>query len=341
MKFLITGNTGFKGAWLSLILKNYGHEVVGVALPAEDKSLFNVADVIKDISKQFYLDIRNQDDLKDVIKKENPEILVHFAAQPLVRESYSDPRKTIETNVLGTYNVLESLNLASNLQGTLVITTDKVYKNLERFEGYSEEDALGGDDPYSASKAMADLLTQSWVKSFSGPPIQIVRAGNVIGGGDFSKDRLIPDIVRAIENSTSVSVRYPNSIRPWQHVFDCLGGYLKLLDYSLDSKKSGIWNVGPDPDSLKSVTDVINVFNKYLPFNHVLEKADNLHESGLLTLNSHKIESMLDWQNHLNFENTIDLTASWYSGYLSGRNMREFSIQQMNIAFQDKEYIRL
>lgn len=333
MKFLITGNTGFKGAWLCLILKSMGYEVVGVALPAQDNSLFNKVAVLDDLSKQYYLDIRNQQGLNDVVKKENPDVVIHFAAQSLVRDSYLDPRKTIETNLMGTYNLLESLGLAKKLKSTLIITTDKVYKNLEQIKGYVEEDALGGLDPYSVSKSMADLLTQSWSMITSLPPIQIIRAGNVIGGGDFSKDRLIPDVISSIHNETAVKIRYPNSVRPWQHVFDCLGAYLKILDYSLNSSTNEIWNVGPAKDSFRKVSDVVISMSKYIKFNYEYVKDVTLHEASLLTLDVSKIEQKLNWSNSLEFDESIEITASWYIDYLAHANLRKVSLDQVNKFF--------
>lgn len=334
MKILITGNTGFKGSWLTMILNEYGHQVIGVSLPEEEISLFRLADVKKNVTKQYYEDIRHQEKLKLILKNENPELLIHFAAQPLVRESYLNPRQTVETNVMGTFNVLESLAGSSNLRSSLIITTDKVYKNFERLEGYSENDALGGHDPYSVSKAMADLATQSWIKSFPGPPIQIARAGNVIGGGDFGRNRLLPDIVRSIENSKPVIIRFPGSIRPWQHVFDCLDGYLKLIEYSLTSNSSEIWNIGPDEESIKSVIDILSELSKHMIIQSVVESNSVYHESELLTLNSAKIKKELNWKNKLDFSESVEITCKWYLSYLGGKDLRKVSFQQINQYFK-------
>lgn len=333
VKFLVTGNTGFKGAWLSLILKQSGHEVYGVALPPEEQSLFNLASITSDVDKQYFLDIKKQDQLKNIMRKVKPEVVIHFAAQPIVRESYRDPRRTIETNVMGTFNLLEALNLSENLKSTLIITSDKVYKNVEQLVGYYENDALGGYDPYSTSKAMADLLTQSWSNSYPGTPIQIIRAGNVIGGGDFGIDRLIPDIVKSIKSAHGVNIRFPQSVRPWQHVFDCLSGYLKILDYSLNAKQSDIWNIGPASDSVKSVSDILDEMSKYLKFRVNFEQDKSLHEAGLLILNSRKAEKELNWTNNIQFEKSIEITARWYVEWLNGNDMRIVTKKQIENNF--------
>lgn len=332
MKYLITGNTGFKGSWLTLLLSELGHDVIGLSLPPEPKSLYNQAELVKNISKQFYVDVTKSSQVNDVIKEVNPDIIVHLAAQPLVMQSYLNPRETIEVNVIGTFNILESLKLASNLISTIIITSDKVYKNLEQVKGYTENDALGGHDLYSASKAMADLLTQSWVNSFSNTPIQIVRAGNVIGGGDYGKDRLIPDIIRSIDNLKPVKIRNPKSIRPWQHVLDCLHGYLTINNFSLSSKVSEKWNVGPDVNSFKSVDDVLKIMSDFIEFDveyDSVPQQKSFIETQILTLDSNNINKKLNWKNRLDFESAVEITAKWYTDYFARKNLRDSSINQI------------
>ena len=329
MKFLITGNTGFKGTWLSLMLNRMGHEVFGVSLVPEKNSFFELGKVHKILSKQFITDIRNQELLKKVAKEIQPEVIVHLAAQPLVRESYLDPRTTYETNVMGTFNLLESTKNLSNLRTVLVITTDKVYQNLESQIAYRESDPLGGSDPYSSSKAMADLLTQSWIKSFAEVPIQIARAGNVVAGGDFSQNRLIPDLIKNIKIGEKTAIRYPHSVRPWQHVLDCLAAYIGIIDFSLKVGKSEIWNVGPGQSSFKTVNDVLSEISKYIKFDYYIEENVIFHEDRFLVLDSTKIEEKLGWFNLLNFEETIKHTSLWYESYLKEYDLLEISIDQI------------
>lgn len=315
MHYLITGHTGYKGSWLSLMLKMQGHEVSGISLNPQQKSLFVQTGLEGTFKHDFRIDIRNKEDLAKAIQAINPDIIIHLAAQPLVRESYKHPVETFETNVIGTLNVLEATRELNNLQAALIITTDKVYKNHNHLRGYVENDELGGDDPYSASKAAADLATQSWIKSFAKIPMAIARAGNVIGGGDWAIDRIIPDLVNAYSNNELPTLRYPDAIRPWQHVLDCLNGYLKLIDHMLATGGGGEWNFGPRLDSKHSVGDLSKaVASKY----DITGKAWNLeavlqpHEAGYLLLDSSKSRSELNWNDKLDFTQTIDWTVDWY-----------------------------
>lgn len=331
MHYLITGHTGFKGSWLSLMLKNQGHEVSGVSLNPDKTSLFNQA-LLKDLFKYDYrLDIRDEKKLKKAFQRISPDVVIHLAAQPLVRQSYLNPVETYDTNVIGTLNVLESIKKLANLRTALVITTDKVYKNLESFDPYDENSPLGGDDPYSSSKAAADLLTQSWTKSFASFPIGIARAGNVIGGGDWAQDRLIPDLIKSTQVGSSLKIRNPKSIRPWQHVFDCLNGYLKLIDFQLETGISGCWNFGPEVSSDKTVERVIEEFSRNWEESikwHIAEDPE-LHEAGILLLNSEKARSTLNWKDRLMFEESIAWTTDWYKQAKSGKNPRAISIDQI------------
>ena len=227
---LITGHTGFKGSWLTLLLKGLGAEVVGISLqPDGSQSLYIDGFIGEEVALEFFLDIRDRDALENAIKIARVDYVFHLAAQALVRESYRSPEDTIETNVMGTINVLKASQQLTDLKAQLIITTDKVYKNTGKTSGYVETEALGGQDPYSASKAMADIATQVWMSRVSRVPTAIARAGNVFGGGDWSEDRLIPDLIRSLSNNQKLELRFPNAIRPWQHIIDPLYGYLLLL----------------------------------------------------------------------------------------------------------------
>ena len=317
MHYLVTGHTGFKGSWLSLMLQMQGHTVSGISLDPSEKSLFNQAGLGEIFKNDLRIDIRNSIELAQAIKKIQPEVIVHLAAQPLVRESYKDPVGTFETNVLGTLNLLEATKGLKSLKATLVITTDKVYKNHNHLRGYIESDELGGDDPYSASKAAADIATQSWVKSFSTTPVAIARAGNVIGGGDWASDRIIPDLVNAYSSNQLPTLRYPEAIRPWQHVLDCLNGYQKLVNKMLSSGATGEWNFGPSLDDKHSVVELVEVFAKSWGIKGDqqvwnLEQTGQPHEAGYLLLDSGKAREKLNWHDNLNFATSIDLTVGWF-----------------------------
>jgi CDP-glucose 4,6-dehydratase len=334
MHFLITGHTGFKGAWLSLLLLERGHQVSGISLESDDASLFAKAGVRKFLEHHILDDIRDINNLERHFKALNPDIVVHLAAQSLVRESYRDPVDTFNTNALGTINVLRASQSIAGLQAQLIVTTDKVYKNLDQLISYVEIDPLGGQDPYSASKAMADIATQSWLASFDNAPTAIARAGNVIGGGDICADRLIPELVASYSDGSIPKLRAPNSVRPWQHVLDCLNGYLMLIDLLCEGKGNGAWNFGPDKAQIKTVADVANLAGDIwgAPKNWEQDLGDTPYEANLLLLNSDKARSEIGWNDKLSFEESINWTISWYKNVHHGnlaldetlRNIREF-----------------
>jgi CDP-glucose 4,6-dehydratase len=333
MHYLITGHTGFKGSWLSLMLQMQGHTVSGISLDPLERSLFNQAQISTIFENDFRVDIRNLKELNQAVNKVEPEVIIHLAAQPLVRASYKDPVGTFETNVIGTLNLLETTKELSGLKATLVITTDKVYKNNNHLRGYIEADALGGDDPYSASKAAADIATQSWVKSFATSPVAIARAGNVIGGGDWATDRIIPDLVDAYTLNQLPSLRYPNAIRPWQHVLDCLNGYQMLINRMIVDGESGEWNFGPLLDEKYSVAELVETFAKYWKVNNKerswnLEEAPQPHEAGYLLLDSSKARETLEWYDKLDFEHSIQMTAEWYKQSVT-KNPLEVTMNQV------------
>jgi CDP-glucose 4,6-dehydratase len=315
MHYLITGHTGFKGSWLALMLQMQGHTVSGISLDPAEKSLFSQAKLSNIFQNDLRIDIRSSVELSRVVKQIDPEVIIHLAAQPLVRESYRDPVGTFETNVLGTLNLLEATKALANLRATLIITTDKVYKNHNHLRGYVETDELGGDDPYSASKAAADIAAQSWIKSFATTPVAIARAGNVIGGGDWATDRIIPDLVNAYSTNQTPTLRYPDAIRPWQHVLDCLNGYLKLIDSMIRGGVSGEWNFGPTLDTKKTVGELSSQVAAHYGLTGKVWKLESdlqPHEAGYLLLDSSKARLALDWSDHLSFEDSIQWTVEWY-----------------------------
>jgi CDP-glucose 4,6-dehydratase len=312
MHFFVTGHTGFKGSWLIALLKSKGHEVSGYSLAAVEGGLFDLAKLDQDLKHHTIADIRDPESLSLALAEAKPDVVVHLAAQPLVLRSYEDPVETYITNVNGTLNVLQAITHLSSPPITLVITTDKVYRDTGK-GSYSEEDALGGHDPYSASKAMADILTQSWAETHPSLLLHVARAGNVIGAFDVARDRLIPDLVRSLEKKTPLLIRHPEAVRPWQHVLDCLNGYLKFVDAIADGHKPPLaLNFGPAPDGMKSVLDVLavaSVVSPELQFETV--ETGKLKETGLLTLNPDLAHKNLDWQCHFSFEQAVSL--SFYS----------------------------
>lgn len=334
MHFLITGHTGFKGTWLSLILRERGHLVSGISLQPEVGSLFERAEIGKFLENDIRCDIRESAKLSSYFKEINPDVVIHLAAQALVRESYRSPIATFETNVIGTLHVLKASQQLRALKAQLIITTDKVYKNIGKTSGYVESDALGGQDPYSASKAMADIATQSWLSSFENVPTVIARAGNVVGGGDVCADRLIPDLIHSYSSGLTPKLRAPNSVRPWQHVLDCLNGYLMLVDAVIQNDADGAWNFGPDENQSKTVANVANIAGAVwgVEKNWENDLGNYPHEDSMLMLNSNKARTKLGWSDKLSFEESVDWTINWYKNVKNGsdplgetlKNIREF-----------------
>lgn len=331
MRYLVTGHTGFKGAWLAALLKSQGHQVVGIALPGLEKSLYKRAELADLFDEEHYLDIRNRADFKKVLRIAKVDMAFHLAAQPLVRESYITPIETYETNVLGTLNFLDGIR-ESEINGAIVITTDKVYKNKNLLRGYTELDELGGHDPYSSSKAAADIATQSWVASYECKNISIARAGNVIGGGDWAADRLIPDLVNAFASGAPAKIRYPNAIRPWQHVADCLSGYLALSHLMLNKGISGEWNFGPVIDTETKVSKVADVAAESWGTGAAweLDKDPQFYEAGYLLLDSTKARQELGWQDKLGFEESIKWSIDFYKSVSNGGSPRDLLIKQVD-----------
>ena len=331
MHYLVTGHTGFKGAWLVHWLLHRGHQVSGMALDPEPGSLFEASELGGRMSADLRLDIRQPQPLIDAIRGLAPDVVLHLAAQPLVRESYRDPRTTIETNVLGTFNMLQAVSQTPSVQAHVVVTTDKVYRNVRQIWGYRETDALGGDDPYSASKAMADILTSAWTRSFGGPPTAIARAGNVIGGGDVSRDRLLPDLIRQFASNEPVDIRYPDAVRPWQHVLDCLNGYLMLADALLEGHGTGSWNFGPDAESFVPVRVIADkvaaLWGDGASWRHVNQGEP--HEAELLALDARRAQVELGWRNWLDLDASLSWTVAWERDRLMGTAAHESVLSQL------------
>ena len=344
-RVFLTGHTGFKGVWLILFLQSLGANVCGYSLAAEP--LPNLYRSIKNNFKENLLhfegNILNKQLLKNVIRNFNPEIVFHLAAQPLVRESFVKPNETWETNLIGTLNLLECLKEIKNKCSIVIVTTDKVYENQEWTYGYRENDPLGGHDPYSASKACTEIMVDSWRKSFCGKAshqtsnlnIATARAGNVVGGGDWAKDRLIPDIVKGIIYKEPIKVRNPNSVRPWQHVLEPLRGYImlakKLYQEHENSDFQTSFNFGPNSTSNRTVLDLVNEINKNWECNvDFPQTSDRLHESKRLLLNIEKANAELDWYPYLSFEETISRTISWYKEVNEGADPYKRCMNDLN-----------
>ena len=331
MHYLITGHTGFKGAWLTLWLNSLGHKVSGISLDPIPGALFETANLAEIVEIDLRIDIRNAKETAQAIKDIAPDVVFHLAAQPLVRESYRDPRGTIETNVMGTLNVIEAVSATPSVRAQVVVTTDKVYRNINQEAGYVESDPLGGEDPYSASKAMADILTHSWITSFNSPPTTIVRAGNVIGGGDVSKDRLLPDLVNSYLHNKSPVLRYPDAVRPWQHVLDCLNGYLVISENLLSGNQISEVNIGPDKDSFVTVSKVAELVATELGSHLIWRKneEEHPHEAELLALDATLAKENFGWVNKLNFKDSIKWTIEWYKNLENSRNARKLTEEQI------------
>jgi CDP-glucose 4,6-dehydratase len=329
-RVFITGHTGFKGSWLSLWLQKMGAIVKGYALePNTTPNLFTEAQVVEKMSSEVG-DITNLQQITESMVHFNPEVLFHMAAQPLVRFSYVDPVKTFSTNVMGTVNVLEAARKCSNLKVIVSVTTDKCYENKEWVWGYREDEPMGGDDPYSSSKGCSELVINAYRKSFFNgnglPYLASVRAGNVIGGGDWSEDRLIPDIIRALEKGEAVKIRNPNAVRPWQHVLEPLSGYLILAQnlHRYGMKFAEAWNFGPKEEGCKPVDWVLEKMLANWGDGAMWQTdiINHPHEANYLKLDCSKAAKYLNWEPKWNLEITLEKTVQWYKQFNLGRSMQ-------------------
>ena len=331
---LITGHTGFKGSWLIAMLHHQGAEVSGIALDPVRGGIFEKASLHDLLTNDIRLDIRDSVELQGAMRRISPDVVIHLAAQPLVLASYDKPSETYETNVIGTLNVLQAVEVTPSVEATLIITTDKVYRQVPGNDvAYVESDALGAADPYSTSKAMADLLTQSWIASHPESKIAIARAGNVIGGGDVAENRLLPDLIKAFQQGETSTVRNPQSVRPWQHVLDCISGYVLLAEGLLSGKaESGAYNFGPAPSSPLKVGQVADIaasaWGKDARW-EVIERKQP-HESMFLSLDSSKSKSILGWVEKLTAREAIEWTVFWSKSELENTDL--FSIMTDQLA---------
>jgi CDP-glucose 4,6-dehydratase len=338
-RVLLTGHTGFKGAWMSLWLRRLGARVTGLALPpAAEPNLWSILGAgPRDAQggRSVLADIRDAELVGETVARADPQIVIHMAAQALVRESYRDPLATYATNVMGTAALLQACRSLPHLECAVIVTSDKVYENHGGGRAFEESDRLGGHDPYSNSKACTELLTASFRDSFygGGPPIATARAGNVIGGGDWSEDRLIPDCVRALRSGKAVNLRYPDAIRPWQHVLEPLSGYLALAEGLVKDpgRTPRAVNFGPDPASFCTVREVVDTFAARFSGSPgwVRDPAPQPAEAQALTLSSALAGRTLDWHPRLGVREALSWTADWYLAHAAGENMTAFSDEQI------------
>jgi len=339
-RVLVTGHTGFKGGWLALCLRGMGARVWGYALePPTTPSLFEAARVSEGMTSVI-ADIRDPVELRQVVADAQPEVVFHLAAQPLVRFSYAEPLETFDVNVMGTAHVLQAVLEEGSARAVVAITSDKCYENREWLWGYREDEPMGGADPYAASKGAAELLIASYRRSFfdkAGIPLASARAGNVIGGGDWAEDRIIPDFVRAITARQALQIRNPGAIRPWQHVIDPIVGYLLLAERMYDAPKDFAqgWNFGPDAGSEQPVQALIDRLVSHwgdgARYEIMAQDRSAVHEAHYLKLDSSKARMRLGWRPRWSFDEALAATTHWYKAHAAGADMRAFTLAQINV----------
>ena len=340
-RILVTGHTGFKGSWLSVWLHELGAEVIGVSLdPYSKRDNFVLSGIGNKIKADVRADIRDGQKMKSIFNEYKPEIVFHLAAQPLVRLSYEQPVETYETNVMGTINILEAIRAVESVKVGVMITTDKCYDNKEQLRGYKEDDPFGGYDPYSSSKGACEIAIQSWRRSFFNPEqfekhgksIASVRAGNVIGGGDWSLDRIIPDCIRALEMDKVIEIRSPKSVRPWEHVLEPLSGYMLLAKKMWESPMEYCegWNFGPETESVSTVWEVAAELVKNFGKGELKDcsNPNAVHEAQLLMLDITKAKMRLGWKPRLNMQQCLSLVADWYRRY-KGENVYKLCVEEI------------
>jgi len=339
LRVLITGSTGFKGAWLSFWLNEIGAKVIGVALKPEKNSVLFKSLKLDEKIQQYYLDITNFNKLNEIIKKKRPDIIFHLAAQSIVSNSFKDPLNTFKTNILGSANVLESFRI-NKIPNLVYITSDKCYLNLDKKKNYKETDILGGIDNYSSSKASAEIIFSSYFNSYfikeKNLSLVSARAGNVVGGGDMKDNRIVPDIIKSLINKKRLILRNPKATRPWQHVLEPLSGYLlvghKLINNELKNDILPSWNFGPKTKNCKNVEFITRIIlrnwkKRNLKFS--INDKKNYHESKFLSLNIGKAKKELNWEPRLNLLETFKLTVDWYKSYFENKNIEQFTSKQI------------
>ena len=336
-RVFVTGHTGFKGGWLTLRLLDAGAEVHGFALaPPTKPNLFTVARLEEDLSGHTNADVRDLDSLRLALRQASPSVVFHLAAQPLVKESHRDPVSTYGINVMGTVNLLEAVRATPGIEAVVVVTTDKCYENKEWPWGYRESEQLGGRDPYSSSKACSELVTAAYRDSFlsqAGVLVATARAGNVIGGGDWAADRLLPDFFRSSEAGVPLEVRYPGATRPWQHVLEPIGGYMRLAEQLVlvGASLAKAWNFGPADDDGRPVSWLLDRLSLRCPdASWTRAPEGHAHEAGYLKLDSSSARNELGWRPRWNLETALDKTVEWQAAWRSGDDMREMSLRQIN-----------
>lgn len=335
LRVLVTGHTGFKGGWLTLWLQSLGAKVYGFALaPATQPALFHTAAIARGMAHHLG-DLRNPVAVQEVLRDVQPDIVFHLAAQPLVRESYRDPVGTLATNVMGSVHLFEAIRQTPSVRALLVITSDKCYQNQEWPWPYRENEPLGGRDPYSASKACQEIVTSAWRDSFLGERVAVAsaRAGNVIGGGDWSADRLIPDALRAWNAGQALQLRYPKAVRPWQYHLDALAGYLMLGAELLAGRGHGAWNFGPSDTDTLTVEAVLQALSRHWGDNPAwrCDPSPQPHEAGMLRLDSSKARQELGWRSRYGVDDSLAAIAAWHRAWQAGMDdMRIFSLQQID-----------
>ena len=343
-RVLVTGHTGFKGSWLSIWLHELGAEVIGVGLdPYSDKDNFVLSDIGNKIKADIRADIRDSQRMKEIFAEYQPEIVFHLAAQPLVRLSYEIPVDTYEVNVMGTIHIMEAIRATQSVKVGVMITTDKCYDNCETLDGYVETDPFGGYDPYSSSKGACEIAIQSWRRSFFNPDdygkkhtvsIASVRAGNVIGGGDWAKDRIIPDCIRALEAGRVIDIRSPKAVRPWEHVLEPLSGYLLLAQKMWENPTEYCegWNFGPEAEGVSTVWEVASEVIKNYGSGELKDSSDPnaVHEANLLMLNINKAKSRLGWYPRMNMQQCMELVVDWYKRYQT-EDVYELCVEEIEI----------
>jgi CDP-glucose 4,6-dehydratase len=342
-RILLTGHSGFKGSWLLLMLDALGADVTGLSLaPETEPAMFTQIGGAK-LCDHNVADIRDAEAVRTIVTKARPEILLHLAAQPLVRRSYADPVESFATNVLGTAHVLDAARQVEGLRAIVSITTDKCYENIGQTNGYVEGDRLGGHDPYSNSKACAELVSQCFRDSFfaaNGVGVATARAGNVIGGGDYSADRLVPDAARAFAADRVLEIRNPDAVRPWQHVIEPLSGYLQLAErLAIDpTRYAGGWNFGPPPEDMAPVSRVVDLLARHWgrESGYVRQPGEHPHEAGMLTLDSAKANRELGWSPQLTLEQATGWSAEWYRAVAAGVDAKTISQMQIRHYFQQE-----